>query len=666
VSEAPPGRTTADLADARQLDEACYRYEMAWKAGQRPCIEEFAAGVEGALQPALLAELVALDVDYRLLAGEQPRPEEYRARFPSLDLARVARGAGDDTAALATEAKPAIVPGEPSSRPPPDGGGPLCRGAKPVVLITGLGSVSLGVADLADLLRRRLLLVTAVVFLGGSFINVVKWVEGVLRALPSYHWVRWTAPVAESAAVALCGVVACLLALRKRYSLRSLRVIEGVVFGALTGYVVLDLVVFMSYLAPSWRTRWGEIEPVIMLWGFASNYSSLDWFALLVAYGLLIPNTGSRCAAVVAAMAGCFALAATWLYLSADPWHKLLVARALATMAPCVGIGAAVAVFGSFHLAALRERADAARKLGQYLLKRRLGAGGMGEVYLAEHVQLRRPCALKLIRPDRAGDPRNLLRFEREVRATVALTHANTVQVYDYGRAADGTFYYAMEYLPGLTLQELVARHGPLPPARVVHLLRQVCGALREAHAAGLTHRDVKPGNIMVCERGGAHDVVKLLDFGLVLPSAFADEGRLTLTGTILGTPAYLSPEQAAGQEEVDARSDLYSLGCVAYFLLAGRPPFAGGPAGRVLAAHLHETPDLVTSHAAGVGNDLEEVVHRCLAKRPEGRYPDAESLDAALARCSVPPWSEKEAAAWWRSHPADAEGSGPEPRPQT
>jgi serine/threonine-protein kinase len=157
----------------------------------------------------------------------------------------------------------------------------------------------------------------------------------------------------------------------------------------------------------------------------------------------------------------------------------------------CMGFGAVLAVYGAHRIEVLREQASEARRLGQYRLNRLLGAGGMGEVYLAEHVLLRRPCAVKLIRPERAGDPHFLRRFEREVQATATLTHANTVEIYDYGHAADGTFYYAMEYLPGLDLEQLVTRHGPLPPGRAVHLLRQVCGALAEAHAIGLIHRDI-------------------------------------------------------------------------------------------------------------------------------------------------------------------------------
>jgi len=271
----------------------------------------------------------------------------------------------------------------------------------------------------------------------------------------------------------------------------------------------------------------------------------------------------------------------------------------------------------------------------------------MGEVYLAEHILLRRPCAIKLIRPDRAGDAQHLRRFEREVKATATLSHPNTVQVYDYGHAEDGTFYYVMEYLPGLTLEQLVERHGPLPANRAIHFLRQVCGALSEAHAIGLIHRDIKPGNVMICERGGIQDVVKLLDFGLVLPPPGDAAGdKLTQDGTITGTPAYLSPEQAGGQEAVEARCDIYSAGALAYFLLTGRPPFAGRTGMKMIAAHLYEVPEPLSRHRPDVPADLEVVILRCLAKDPNARFPDAESLNAALSSCGAAgQWTARDAA---------------------
>jgi serine/threonine protein kinase len=224
------------------------------------------------------------------------------------------------------------------------------------------------------------------------------------------------------------------------------------------------------------------------------------------------------------------------------------------------------------------------------------------------HQLLKRPCALKFVRPDCVGDPRALARFEREVRLTATLSHPNTVETYDYGRTADGTYYYVMEYLPGLSLAELVERQGPLPPGRAVYLLRQLCQALREAHAVGLIHRDIKPSNIIAAHRGGIDDVAKLLDFGLVRP-AEAPAAYLSAEGEILGTPLFMSPEQAAGDRELDQRSDLYSLGAVAYHLLTGRPPFNGVGGLAVLVAHARDPvvpPSLIRP---GIPEDLEHVL---------------------------------------------------------
>jgi serine/threonine-protein kinase len=313
----------------------------------------------------------------------------------------------------------------------------------------------------------------------------------------------------------------------------------------------------------------------------------------------------------------------------------------------------ALAIFGSHHITVLRQQAFQFRKLGQYQLKQRLGAGGMGEVYLAEHALLQRPCAIKLIRPERAGDPKHLRRFEREVQITATLTHPNTVQVFDYGHAADGTFYYVMEYLPGPNLEQLVKQHGPLPPERAVHFLRQVCGALQEAHATGLIHRDIKPSNIIVCERGGVFDVVKLLDFGLVHAPDLGDlgkpKGELTKEGSILGTPAFMSTEQAAGKE-LDARSDIYSLGAVAYFLLSGKPPFVHETPMQTLAAHICERPAPLSGLRKDVPADLQNVIMTCLEKSPPQRFPDADSLEKALAGCQCAgQWTRECATQWWQ-----------------
>ena len=243
------------------------------------------------------------------------------------------------------------------------------------------------------------------------------------------------------------------------------------------------------------------------------------------------------------------------------------------------------------------------------------------------------------------------------MRAISRLRHWNTVQIYDYGYTEDGTFYYVMEYVPGLTLEELVRQHGPVPAPRAIHLLRQVCAALREAHAIQLIHRDVKPANIIVGERGGVPDVVKLLDFGIVRPLGL-DSAAETLTtgGRLLGTPAYMSPEQIRGDATVDARSDIYSLGAVGYLLVTGRPPFARDSPILTLAAHLND--ELVPPGALQpVPKDLENVLVRCLEKSPQRRYADVGARDEALAACeAAAAWSDADAARWWHTHPASEE----------
>jgi serine/threonine-protein kinase len=306
---------------------------------------------------------------------------------------------------------------------------------------------------------------------------------------------------------------------------------------------------------------------------------------------------------------------------------------------------------GAHTIARLRRQVAEARQLGQYFLRERIGSGGMGEVYLAEHQLLKRPCALKLIRSSSLADPRALERFQREVRLTATLSHPNTVEIYDYGRTEDGTYYYVMEFLPGLSLAELVERRGPLPCARVVYLLRQVCMALREAHAAGLIHRDIKPSNIFAAHRGGMDDVAKLLDFGLARPAATVREPKVSVEGHILGTPLFMSPEQAMGGRELDERSDIYSLGAVAYYLLTGKPPFDLGSGIEVMIAHARDPvvpPSLVRPEVAP---DLEAVVLRCLAKPPSDRFPTAEEMERALAACTcAADWDQARASQWWRS----------------
>jgi serine/threonine-protein kinase len=275
----------------------------------------------------------------------------------------------------------------------------------------------------------------------------------------------------------------------------------------------------------------------------------------------------------------------------------------------------------------------------------------MGEVYLAEHQMMKRPCAVKLIRPEKAGDPLMLARFEREVRATAKLSHWNSIDIYDYGRTADGTFYYVMEYLPGHNVGEIVQDYGPIPAARTIYLMDQVCAALNEAHGIGLVHRDIKPGNIFCAYRGGEFDVAKLLDFGLVKPSSLDGHGGVNLTaeGTVTGSPLFMSPEQASGDDRVDGRSDIYSLGAVMYFMLTGQPPFMNENPLKVIIAHASQDAVPLRQLNPSLSIELEEIVMRCLEKDPDHRFQDVAALQRALKEVAfAESWSSDLAAEWW------------------
>jgi len=305
----------------------------------------------------------------------------------------------------------------------------------------------------------------------------------------------------------------------------------------------------------------------------------------------------------------------------------------------------------------LRQEVRDARRLGQYTLTEKLGQGGMGAVYRARHALLRRPCAIKLLPPDKFG-PESVARFEREVQLTAELTHPNTIRVFDYGRTPDGVFYYVMEHLEGAALDTVIAEAGPMPAGRVIHVLDQVAGALIEAHGIGLIHRDIKPANIFLSWQGGVPDVAKVLDFGLVKQVNQADldgtkEQPLTQDNSVTGTPQYMAPEAITSPDSLDARADLYSLGAVGYYLLTGEHVFTGRSLIEILSHHLH-TPPVPPSQRLGatLPSDLETLVMACLAKSPEARPPSARELQAALRAClDVRSWGEGDARDWFETH---------------
>ncbi len=301
----------------------------------------------------------------------------------------------------------------------------------------------------------------------------------------------------------------------------------------------------------------------------------------------------------------------------------------------------------TFHL---RRSVARARRLGQYRLLEKIGEGGMGVVYRAEHEMLRRPTAIKLLPPHSAGEE-GLRRFEREAQLTARLANPHTVSVFDFGRTPEGAFYYVMEYLDGVDLERLVRESGPLPPGRVVHILRQVCEALAEAHGIGLIHRDIKPANILLSEQGGVADFAKVVDFGLVKDVSGADEARLTREGVFAGTLQYLAPETIQDGRTSDPRSDLYALGAVAYDLLTATPPFEGRPI-QIIQSHLQANPEPPSQRLGRpLPGKLEAVVLDCLAKDPAQRPESAIALIERLDACDdVEPWSAEQARNWWRA----------------
>jgi eukaryotic-like serine/threonine-protein kinase len=322
---------------------------------------------------------------------------------------------------------------------------------------------------------------------------------------------------------------------------------------------------------------------------------------------------------------------------------------------------AGIAYFTSRFVFHVGVRLKKAREIGSYELVSRLGEGGMGEVWVARHRMLARPAAMKLIRPELLGTDwrsrdRAIARFRREAKATALLGSTHTVDIYDFGLTEEGAFFYVMELLDGLSLETLVRRFGPVAPARAVHLLRQACHSLGEAHASGLIHRDVKPANIFACRLGPDVDFVKVLDFGLVKRAEQTESTQLTGEHGTAGTPAYMAPEMALGQGDVDSRADLYALGCVAYWLLTGETVFTGETPMATLIAHVQSTPVPPSQRTEiYIPPALDDLVLACLAKDPADRPQTADDLDRRLA-ASIPgsSWRVDDAREWWlRNHPS-------------
>ena len=488
-------------------------------------------------------------------------------------------------------------------------------------------------------LRNQRLKTAAIILCGGSFAFLVRnfalglYSPPLMQPLGIGH-----AALVLSLAGAAIFLQRCFVACRFR-----LLSLEFIIFGLPT-----LLFVWMQHC----RTCGCNPE---MLEQMAAAYpaeTAVPWIILINIYAWFVPNSLRRAVVVIGAM-GVIPLAGAILVSIEQPIvrDRMFGGGGFSALILWLIISGVTAIYGSFRIGRLRREAYDAKQLGAYSLKKKLGAGGMGEVHLAEHQLLKRPCAIKLIRAEKADDATAIARFESEVQATAGLTHANTVEIYDFGYTQDGTFYYAMEFLPGMDLQALVDQTGPMPAARVVHFLKQVSSALGEAHRAGLIHRDIKPGNIFATERGGVLDVAKLLDFGLVKSIDTPDSSpEITIEGAVIGSPMYAPPERVLGESEPDARGDIYSLGATAYYLLTGRPVFRGDKVLKVLFAHANESPLPLSELRSDIPADVEAIIMQCLAKNPDERFQTAEELEAALqaTTCSTA-WTQQQAREAWK-----------------
>jgi serine/threonine-protein kinase len=392
----------------------------------------------------------------------------------------------------------------------------------------------------------------------------------------------------------------------------------------------------------------------------ATRLSSIA--ALILIYPAIAPNTPGK------VLAACLAAA------SMDPvWFGVATLRGVEHDVPAFAM---LWAFGSTYLCAglavlpvkvirkLGGQVRRARELGSYRLGERIGSGGMGDVFRAEHRLLARPAAIKLIRPELAanGTARDgevaAERFRREAEAAALLRSPHTIELYDFGIASDGAFYYVMELLDGLSFEDLVGRHGPVPAERAVHLMIQTCDSLAEAHAIGLIHRDIKPSNLFASRVGLTVDFVKVLDFGLVKQNTDATITDLTADGVTAGTPAFMAPEIALGGPDIDGRADLYALGCVAYWLLTGRQVFDGDTLVATVLKHVRDEPVPPSQRTElPIPPKLEAVIMQCLAKEPGDRPRTAEELSLRLqASLGGDPWTSYDAKEWWELHRPKAE----------
>jgi serine/threonine-protein kinase len=405
----------------------------------------------------------------------------------------------------------------------------------------------------------------------------------------------------------------------------------------------------------------------ILAYQFSPHAARISWAAVVIlVYPAIAPSRPRRALAaglIAASMDGLGILVAELLGFNNNTWTREFAGNVVWSMVPNY-VCAVLALLPASLIRRLGREAGAARELGSYRLGRLVQRGGMGEVYEATHRLIAKPAAIKLIRPELLSDSPAVAevivqRFYHEAEAVAALRSPHTVALYDFGVAADGTLYYVMELLEGIDLQRLVRDFGPLPPARAVHIIRQACDSLGEAHRRGLIHRDIKPSNVFLCQLGLTADFAKVLDFGLVRREVQQDAGVSAVLGQP-GTPSYMAPEMITGTAPVDRRADVYALGCVTYWLLTGKTVFEADNPVQMMYRHAYDPPPSPSERlGSSLPPDLEALVLATLAKDPLGRPQTAEELARRLEECDTGPgWTGQQAREWWAGNLAEVRNS--------
>ena len=482
--------------------------------------------------------------------------------------------------------------------------------------------------------------------LAGFVLGFYVFGNGAGMLHPKAQWSDWVSPlnllVLAAGSICLVVYLVCRTAVRSTSELETIDAIATIGTGACIGLTSI-------YGPPIQRPELSSIMGVIIF---------------LILRAIVVPATGRRTVtlSIIAVLPAIYAAYACHAAVASQglEWQlPLPLYPALAAV--WGGLGITAATLASRTIFGLRQQASEAKKLGQYTLGEKIGEGGMGAVYRASHAMMKREVAIKLLPPDKAGKD-GLARFEREVQLTSRLESPNTIAIYDYGRTPENLFYYVMEYVDGFTLEDLVVQFSTLPPARAIHLGAQICNALAEAHDIGLIHRDIKPANVALCERAGQYDVVKVLDFGLV--KELGTDSAETKEASLTGTPLYLAPESITAPDTVDARSDLYAVGGVIYWLLTGTHVFEGKTIVEVCSHHLHTEPVRPSKRlGAPVPSDLEAIVMKCLAKKPDDRWKSAEALREALLACdAAEDWGDERAAQWWKTNESQRVVTRPAP----